>query len=99
MLAWNSVLLQACANDYDPAVVSPPDQAGPSENGPCLRDRARGDLRCRELDRQVSSPYLTMVYTAAPAPSIDAAVARALVMARWSLSILNKRPCSTRPWR
>src|SRR5947209_3351813 len=29
VLAWNAVLLQGNANDFDPAVVSPPDQKGP----------------------------------------------------------------------
>lgn len=29
ILFWNSVMLQACGNDYDPAITSTPDQYGP----------------------------------------------------------------------
>ena len=31
VLYWNSVTLQACANDYDPSVAVVPDQVGPTE--------------------------------------------------------------------
>lgn len=76
VLAWNSVLLQACANDYDPAVVSPPDQAGPTKTARAFAivHAAIFDA-VNSIDRSYS-PYLAMVY-AAPGASIDAAVARA----------------------
>jgi len=44
VLDWNAALLQANANDFDPAVVHPPDQKGPTGTSRALRDRPRGDL-------------------------------------------------------
>ncbi|WP_406699902.1 chloroperoxidase [Singulisphaera sp. Ch08] len=76
VLDWNAVLLQACANDYDPAVVSPPDQRGPERTA-----RAFAIVHVAIFDAVNSvdgsfTPYLAAI-KAAPGASIDAAVAQA----------------------
>lgn len=76
VLDWNAVLLQACANDYDPAVVSPPDQSGPARTA-----RAFAIVHAAIFDAVNSidgsyTPYLTAI-RAAPSASIEAAVAQA----------------------
>ncbi len=75
VLAWNAILLQANANDFDPAVVSPPDQKGPARTA-----RAFAIVHAAIFDAVNSidgsyAPYLTQIH-ASPSSSIEAAVAQ-----------------------
>jgi Vanadium chloroperoxidase N-terminal domain len=76
VLDWNAILLQANANDFDPAVVTSPDQAGPARTS-----RAFGIVHAAIFDAvnsidQSYTPYLSAV-SAPHGASIEAAVAQA----------------------
>jgi hypothetical protein len=76
VLYWNAVLLQANANDYDPAYVSAPDQKGPGKTA-----RAFAIVHAAIYDAVNSidgsyTPYLARIQASRGA-SIDAAVAQA----------------------
>jgi PAP2 superfamily len=76
VLHWNAVLLQACANDFDPAVVSPPDQKGPGRTARAFAivHAAIFDA-VNSIDRSYT-PYLALV-KASRGASIKASVAQA----------------------
>jgi hypothetical protein len=76
VLDWNAILLQANANDFDPAVVPTPDQDGPTRTS-----RAFAIVHAAIFDAVNSidgsyTPYLSSV-RASQGASIEAAVAQA----------------------
>jgi hypothetical protein len=75
VLAWNAVLLQANANDFDPAVAPTPDQPGPGRTARAFAivHAAIFDA-VNSIDRSYT-PYLALV-PASRGASIEAAVAQ-----------------------
>jgi hypothetical protein len=76
VLDWNAILLQANANDFDPALVPTPDQKGPARTA-----RAFAIVHAAIFDAvnsidQSYTPYLSSV-RASQGASIEAAVAQA----------------------
>jgi hypothetical protein len=76
VLAWNAVLLQANANDFDPAVVSPPDQKGPARTARAFAIVHAAIFEAVNSIDLSYTPYLGWV-PASRGASIEAAVAQA----------------------
>jgi hypothetical protein len=76
VLHWNAVMLQAEANDYDPAIVSSPDQPGPTRTARAFAIEAAGVYDAVNSIAGGYAPYLARIPHARGA-SIEAAASRA----------------------
>jgi hypothetical protein len=76
VLNWNAITLQAEANDYDPAIVSSPDQDGPTRTARAFAIESAGVYDAVNSIDGSYAPYLARIPHARGA-SIDAAAAQA----------------------